>query len=218
MADNDQFRILVGGTATNAGYAEIATADDGTEPIYVRQYTGVFSSLTRTATLLDGSGNTSFPGTVSATFSGNLTGTASFATFATNALSASIALNANTASFATSAASATSASYATFAATASSADNFIVRGNVGIGTTSPATKLDVSGSLSLSGYLFAQKSGNYNIVYNQAGGASIYLGGSGDPGNYYDNTSHNFRNIGGGTNYVTINSSGNVGIGTTSPS
>ena len=67
MADNDHFRILVGGTATNAGYVEIATADDGTEPIYVRQYTGVFSSLTRTATLLDGSGNTSFPGTVTAT-------------------------------------------------------------------------------------------------------------------------------------------------------
>jgi hypothetical protein len=79
MADNDQFRILVGGTATNAGFAEIATADDGTEPIHVRQYSGVFASLVRTATLLDGSGNTSFPGTVSAAFSGNLTGTASFA-------------------------------------------------------------------------------------------------------------------------------------------
>jgi len=78
MADNDQFRILVGGTSSNQGFVEIATADDGTEPIYVRQYTGVFSSLTRTATLLDGSGNTSFPGTVSApTFSGALTGTAS---------------------------------------------------------------------------------------------------------------------------------------------
>lgn len=66
MADNDYFRIRIGGTGSNAGYAEIATADDGTEPIYVRQYTGVFSSLTRTATLLDGSGNTSFPGTVTA--------------------------------------------------------------------------------------------------------------------------------------------------------
>ena len=74
MADNDQFRIRIGGTASNSGFVEIATADDGTEPIYVRQYTGVFTSLTRTATLLDGSGNTSFPGTVSATFSGNLTG------------------------------------------------------------------------------------------------------------------------------------------------
>jgi hypothetical protein len=67
MADNDQFRILVGGTATNAGYVEIATADDGTEPIHVRQYTGVFTTLARTATLLDGSGNTTFPGSVTAT-------------------------------------------------------------------------------------------------------------------------------------------------------
>ena len=80
MGDNDQARILVGATASNAGYLEIATADDGTEPIYVRQYTGVFSSLTRTATLLDGSGNTSFPGTVTApTFSGGLSGNASTA-------------------------------------------------------------------------------------------------------------------------------------------
>ena len=67
MADNDFFRIRVGGTASNAGFAEIATADDGNEPIYVRQYTGVFGSITRTATLLDGSGNTIFPGSVKAT-------------------------------------------------------------------------------------------------------------------------------------------------------
>ena len=66
MGDNDQARILIGATGTNAGYLEIATADDGTEPIYVRQYTGVFSTLTRTATLLDGSGNTTFPGSLSA--------------------------------------------------------------------------------------------------------------------------------------------------------
>lgn len=63
IADNDFFRIRVGG-ASNAGWVELATADDGTEPIYVRQYTGVFTSVTRTATLLDGSGNTSFPGSV----------------------------------------------------------------------------------------------------------------------------------------------------------
>jgi hypothetical protein len=70
MADNDFFRIRVGG-ASNGGWAEIATADDGTEPIYVRQYTGVFSTVTRTATLLDGSGNTTFPGALTASsFSG----------------------------------------------------------------------------------------------------------------------------------------------------
>ena len=66
MSDNDHFRILVGGTALDSGFVELATADNGNEPIYVRQYTGVFQTLIRTATLLDGSGNTSFPGDVTA--------------------------------------------------------------------------------------------------------------------------------------------------------
>jgi hypothetical protein len=65
MGANDQFRIRTGG-GSNAGYVALDTADDGTEPIYVRQYTGVFTSLVRTATLLDGSGNTTFPGDVTA--------------------------------------------------------------------------------------------------------------------------------------------------------
>ena len=67
MANNDFFRIYCGGTAENAGYVEIATADDSNEPIYVRQYnSGAFTSPTRTAALLDGNGNTSFPGTLTA--------------------------------------------------------------------------------------------------------------------------------------------------------
>ena len=59
---NDYGRVAVGATANNAGWMEIATADDGTEPIYVRQYTGVYSTVTRTLTLLDASGNTTLPG------------------------------------------------------------------------------------------------------------------------------------------------------------
>ena len=78
--DNDFWRIGGGATGNNAGYMEVATADDGTEPIYVRQYSGTFSTITRTATLLDGSGNTSFPGTVAAAkFKGALEGNASTA-------------------------------------------------------------------------------------------------------------------------------------------
>lgn len=78
--DNDFWRIGGGATGSNAGYMEIATADDGTEPIYVRQYSGTFSAITRTATLLDGNGNTSFPGTVAAAkFKGALEGNASTA-------------------------------------------------------------------------------------------------------------------------------------------
>lgn len=65
MGDNDQARILAGATATNSGYLEIATSDDGNEPIYVRQYgPGVFGTLKRTLTLLDASGNTIAPGNI----------------------------------------------------------------------------------------------------------------------------------------------------------
>lgn len=62
MGDNDMFVLKCGATASNAGYVEFATHDDGTEPFYFRQYQA--STLKRTATILDGSGNTSFPGYV----------------------------------------------------------------------------------------------------------------------------------------------------------
>lgn len=65
VGNNDYWRVMGGATANNAGYMELATADDGSEPIYVRQYSGNYATLQRTATLLDGSGNTSFPGNTS---------------------------------------------------------------------------------------------------------------------------------------------------------
>lgn len=75
--DNDYGRIAFGATAGNAGWMEIASCDDGNEPIYARQYTGAFTTIKRTATLLDANGNTIFPGTVTApTFTGALNGTA----------------------------------------------------------------------------------------------------------------------------------------------
>lgn len=61
VGDNDFWRIKGGATASNAGFLEIATADDGNEPIYVRQYSGVFSTVKRTLTLLDGNGYSYFP-------------------------------------------------------------------------------------------------------------------------------------------------------------
>jgi hypothetical protein len=86
VGTNDFWFIGGGATAENAGFLEISTGDDGqtagsSEPIYVRQYgpgNPLTGTLVRTATLLDASGNTSFPGTVTApTFSGALSGTAS---------------------------------------------------------------------------------------------------------------------------------------------
>ena len=82
IADSDGFRILVGGTLTNQGFVEFATADDASEPIYFRQYTGgvngLFTTATRTLTLLDATGNTILPGNLSVTANiagANLSGT-----------------------------------------------------------------------------------------------------------------------------------------------
>lgn len=84
MGDNDAARVRVYGDANN-GALEIATGDDGTEPIYARQYKNSsidkFTTVARTAAILDGNGNTSFPGTVTAaSFTGPLNGNAATAT------------------------------------------------------------------------------------------------------------------------------------------
>lgn len=55
---NDYGRIAFGGTAENAGWMEIASCDDGNEPIYARQYTDVFTTVKNTLTLLDANGDT----------------------------------------------------------------------------------------------------------------------------------------------------------------
>lgn len=62
VGDNDYAIIRGGATGSNGGYLEIATADGTNEPIYVRQYSGAFTTIKRTLTLLDASGNTILPG------------------------------------------------------------------------------------------------------------------------------------------------------------
>lgn len=80
MSSNDLARIRVSGE-TNAGELALETADNGSEPIVARQYTGVYTNAVRTAKILDESGNTSFPGTVVAPkFTGSLNGNAATAT------------------------------------------------------------------------------------------------------------------------------------------
>jgi len=73
MGDNDQWFFGGAATASNAGYLEISTGDDGqstsAEPHYHRQYgpgTPLTGTLVRTATILDNNGNTLFPGEVTA--------------------------------------------------------------------------------------------------------------------------------------------------------
>jgi len=67
VGTNDYWKYGGGATGSNAGYAEIATGDDGTEPIYVRQYSG--GSIAKQFTLMDSSGNTQTAGDL--TINGN---------------------------------------------------------------------------------------------------------------------------------------------------
>ena len=67
MGASDHYRIIGASTGEDRGYLELATSDNGNEPIYVRQYANSGTSfdstkLKRTLTLLDGSGNTFLPG------------------------------------------------------------------------------------------------------------------------------------------------------------
>jgi hypothetical protein len=61
IADNDYWRVVGCADKTNEGYLEIATGDDANEPIYMRQYSGVFKTVKRTFTILDGSGRSRAP-------------------------------------------------------------------------------------------------------------------------------------------------------------
>lgn len=95
MAASDKWRIGAGATASDAGFLELATADNGNEPIYVRQYSGAFATLARQVALLDGSGKTTFPVSVTCpSFIGALTGNASTATKLATARSITVKDNA----------------------------------------------------------------------------------------------------------------------------
>lgn len=94
-------------------------------------------------------------------------------------------------------------------------------------TTTPGAsyKLDVSGNAYISGDLWVsqklhtwstptghvasmENNGTYLMMRNPEGNTCIFMGDSGDSRNVYDNGSHVFRALGGGSTYATLNSTG----------
>ena len=93
-------------------------------------------------------------------------------------------------------------------------------GNIGIGTTSPSTKLAINGgngnqlSLNNSGERFTQM----GLYYNGTQNGALWLDSTDATVDLYANTGHGIRLKTGGDNArLTITSSGDVGIGTTNP-
>jgi hypothetical protein len=86
-------------------------------------------------------------------------------------------------------------------------------------TVGGAINVGTSGSLQINAGTAATplitQTTNYTEIYRRNDGVGIYLGGTGDPANYYDNTTHYFRSTGGVTEKMRITSAGRLLLGTT---
>jgi hypothetical protein len=109
------------------------------------------------------------------------------------------------------------------AATTTANSALIVNGNVGIGTTTPATALDVNGDITAENLISAPFIGT-NGTGKLVSGTNLNLGIYGLTGKLQSTgiltTAGNYElGIGtnGGIGFVTIKTTGNVGIGTTTP-
>lgn len=191
VGDNDFWRIKGGATASNSGYLEIATANEGNEPIYVRQYTGIFGTVKRTLTLLDVNGFTHFPGYIN--IGGNENNNSSpnrvwgsngsdsyLRSYRTSALRVAYAINANSATTASSANKLTTARNIALGTDLRGSANFDGSGNITINANINACTIQVSSTNGLPFKRIAhfETGNNYNdnalLLYISQG----YINGS----------------------------------------
>lgn len=182
--NNDQWFFGGGAIGSNAGFAQISTGDDGTEPIYVRQYVGDPRSggLARSLTLLDESGNTSFPGNVGigstlptsklvVSGDGRFTGVITATSFSGSGANLT-GLVPNTVS----SSSASTPQFIGFLTTSSGTTTSILvntglvfipsSGNLGVGTTNPTSKLDIIGNVKVTGVVTATSVNGTNLNFS----------------------------------------------------
>lgn len=91
--------------------------------------------------------------------------------------------------------------------------------NVGIGVTSPGSKLGVLSSVGAWGMRVATTYGTNDsgFYFDGSGNAQAVMRDSSGNNSYITNTSNNMQFATGGTERMRIDSSGNVGIGNTAP-
>jgi hypothetical protein len=246
MGTDDNWFVGANAGGVSQGYLEIATGDDGTEPIYATQYTGdafTTGTVARRVKILDESGNSIFPNTLTATTLVKSGGTSSQFLKADGSIDTSVYLT-------TASASSTYQTILTNPITGTGTINYIPKftsssaiGNsiifdngtsVGIGTSSPVTNIQVSGSNGVTdsyGQLFIQTTNSSTADYGgQLSLGGYYLGTSnstafgaiagrkenGTSGSALGYLSFSTQN-GTITERMRISSAGNVGIGTSSP-
>ena len=86
-----------------------------------------------------------------------------------------------------------------------------INGNVGIGTTAPGTKLDVSGDIRV------KSSGVYKAGHNGSESAPLYTVNDGDTGIFRGANANELAFATAANSRMLIDADGKVGIGTTSP-